>query len=258
MRSVWVFGDQLNRRIGALAGADPADTRVLMVESEQLLAGGRHLQRLHLVVTAMRRFADELRVAGFEVDLRRAATLADGVRDHIDEHDPDDVVATEPNSRAARAVCRRLDVSQVRSNQFLCHHGDFAEWAADQSTLRMERFYRWRRSELGYLMDGDEPVGGTWNHDADNREPPPDDPSVFAEPQTSDLDELDAEVLGSLPETHGESPVGIWATSRRSALARLRHFLDHGLERFGPYEDAMTQRSWGLAHSVLSLSLIHN
>ena len=252
MRSVWVFGDQLNRRIGALAGADPADTRVLMVESEQLLAGGRHLQRLHLVVTAMRRFADELRVAGFEVDLRRAATLADGVRDHIDEHDPDDVVATEPNSRAARALCRRLDVSQVRSNQFLCHHGDFAEWAADQSTLRMERFYRWRRSELGYLMDGDEPVGGTWNHDADNREPPPDDPSVFAEPQTSDLDELDAEVLGSLPETHGESPVGIWATSRRSALARLRHFLDHGLERFGPYEDAMTQRSWGLAHSVLS------
>ena len=233
---MWVFGDQLNRRIGALADADPDDTRVLLVESEQVLGLGRHVQRNHLVITAMRRFADELRDAGFEVDLRRAATMTDAVRDHVDEHSPDDLVATEPNSRRARALCDRLDVIQVRSNQFLCHHDDFAEWADDQKGLQMERFYRWRRGETGYLMDGDEPVEGRWNFDQDNRQPPPDDPSIFAEPQTSELDELDAEVLESLPETHGEAPVGIWATSRRSALARLRHFVHHELERFGPYE----------------------
>ncbi len=252
MRTVWVLGDQLNRRIGALADADPDDTRVLLVESEQVLGLGRHVQRNHLVITAMRRFADELRDAGFEVDLRRAATMTDGVRDHVDEHSPDELVATEPNSRRARALCDRLDVTQVRSNQFLCHHTDFAEWAHGQKSLQMERFYRWRRGETGYLMDGDEPVEGRWNFDQDNRQPPPDDPSIFTEPQTSELDDLDAEVLESLPETHGEAPVGIWATSRRSALARLRHFVDHELERFGPYEDAMTSGSWSLAHSTLS------
>jgi deoxyribodipyrimidine photolyase-like uncharacterized protein len=40
VRTVLVFGDQLNRRIGALAAADPGSARVLLVESEQLLGAG--------------------------------------------------------------------------------------------------------------------------------------------------------------------------------------------------------------------------
>lgn len=247
-----VFGDQLNRRIGALAEADPGDSRVLLVESDGLLRAGRHRQRNHLVVAAMRRFAEELRNAGFEVDLRRSPSFAAGIRDHLDTYSPEALLATEPNSRRARALCERLDVDQVRSDQFLCHHDDFAGWAQTQSTMQMERFYRWRRQATGYLMDGDEPVGGAWNHDHDNRQPPPKDPSIFTDPPTSTLDELDADVLASLPATHGAEPVGLWATSRSAALERLSHFVDHELARFGPYEDAMTSRSWALAHSVLS------
>ena len=252
MRTVLVFGDQLNRRIGALARAEPDDTRVLLVESTALLESGHHVQRNHFVVTAMRRFAAELADAGFEVDRRRAPSVRAGVRAHVDEHDPAALVATEPNSRAARALCADLDVDQVRSDQFLCHHDDFAEWAEGRNHLRMEDFYRWTRARLGYLMDGDRPAGGRWNLDSDNREPPPDDPSIFTAPVTSRLDDLDEEVLASLPETHGEPPTGLWATSRRAALVRLRRFVDDELTRFGPYEDAMTSGSWSLAHSVLS------
>jgi hypothetical protein len=39
--------------------------------------------------------------------------------------------------------------------------------------LRMEDFHRWARRRHGVLMDGDEPAGGVWNTDKDNREPPP-------------------------------------------------------------------------------------
>lgn len=73
--SILVFGDQLNRRLGALARADPGDTTVLLVESDALVGVGRHVQRNHLVITAMRRFARELAADGFDVDLRRAPTL---------------------------------------------------------------------------------------------------------------------------------------------------------------------------------------
>jgi deoxyribodipyrimidine photolyase-related protein len=250
VKTVLVFGDQLNRSIGALADADPNDTRILMVESEALLGIGRHVQRNHLVITAMRRLASELR--DFEVDQRRAPTLRAGIEAHIDDHRPEAVIATEPNSRRARDLCDELDIEQVRSNQFLCHHRDFAAWADARNHLRMEDFYRWTRARLGYLMDGGEPVGGTWNLDAENRQPPPDDPSIFTAPPRSTLDDLDRDVLDSLPASHGEAPVGLWATTRGSALARLRHFVDHELHRFGPYEDAMTSGSWSLAHSVLS------
>jgi deoxyribodipyrimidine photolyase-related protein len=252
MRTIWVFGDQLNRRIGALAHADPGADRILLVESDAALALGRHVQRNHLVVTAMRRFAAELADAGFSVDRRRASSLRAGFHAHVDDHDPDEVIATEPNSRAARALCEQLGVATVRSDQFLCHHDTFAQWADGRSNLRMEDFYRWTRSRLGYLMDGDQPTGGRWNLDADNREPPPDDVSIFPAPPRSRLDDVDAEVLASLPRSHGDRPVGLWATSRRGALARLRHFVDESLAHFGPYEDAMTTRSWHLAHSTLS------
>ncbi len=251
-RTVLVFGDQLNRKIGALAEADPATSRILLVESEQLLAAGRHRQRNHLVIAAMRRFAGELTEAGFEVDRRRSPSVRAGVEEHATRYGSPPMVATEANSRRARALCARLGIEQVTSNQFLCHPEEFAGWAKARSALRLEDFYRWNRARHGYLMDGDGPVEGRWNFDHDNRRPPPKDPSIFVPPPTSPLDDLDRDVIASLPAMPGAEPTGLWATSREEALARLDHFLDHGLEHFGPYEDAMTTASWHLAHSVLS------
>ena len=251
--SILVFGDQLNRRLGALAGEEPGEATVLLVESEAQLGLGRHVQRNHLVITAMRRFARELAAEGFDIDLRRAPTMRAGIEAHRAERRPARVTATEPNSRRARALCDALGIGQVRSDQFLCHHDDFARWAGGRKSLRMEDFYRWTRARLGYLMDGDGPVGGRWNLDAENREPPPADLSVFAPPPADPLDETDTDVLASLPaDLPGAAPAGWWATSRAGALARLDHFVEHNLERFGRYEDAMASGSWHLAHSVLS------
>jgi len=57
-RTVWVFGDQLHRNIGALGAATPEDARVLLVTSAAKLEGRPwHRQRLHLYLVAMRRFA---------------------------------------------------------------------------------------------------------------------------------------------------------------------------------------------------------
>ncbi len=254
MKTIWVLGDQLNRRIGALAGALPGEARILLIESRAMIHGRLyHRQRLHFVIAAMRRFARELQRAGFDVDLRQAPTMRAGVRAHFDEHGPESIVATEPNSRTVEAVMRRLGVGLVRSNQFLCHRDDFAVWAGDRNRLRLEDFYRWQRRRLGYLMDGDEPAGGAWNFDQDNREPPPRDGGSWPTPVASRLDDLDREVLDELPEdAPGADPVGWWATSRRAALARLRHFVDEVLPGFGPHEDAMLADNWHLAHSLLS------
>lgn len=101
-------------------------------------------------------------------------------------------------------------------------------------------------------MDDDQPAGGKWNFDEENREPPPEDRS-WPEPVTSKLDELDDEVISDLPDdAPGKQPIGLWATSRRAALARLNHFVDEVLPDFGPHEDAMLDDNWHLAHSMLS------
>ena len=255
VKTVWVLGDQLNRRIGALAAADPSTHRVLLVESTAKLASKHwHVQRAHFVIASMRRFADELRAESFDVDYRRAASLADGHRLHVAQFQPSEVVVTEPLSWDGLALVRRLGCSVVRSNQFLCHYDEFASWKSTKKSFKMEDFYRWQRKRLGYLMDGDEPVGGQWNFDADNREPPPKDGSTpWPSPVVDELDAVDAAVLADIAEfTHGTNPHGLWATSRAGALRRLQHFVDDVLPMFGPHEDAMTANSWHVAHSLLS------
>jgi deoxyribodipyrimidine photolyase-related protein len=263
VKTIWVLGDQLNTRLGALAEADPSTHRVLLVESLAKIASKRwHRQRAHFVIASMRRFAAELESAGFEVDLRRADSLRGGFHEHVEAHGPDEVLATEPASWDGLEMLRSLDVTIVRSNQFLCHYDEFADWAAGKKSFKMENFYRWQRERLDYLMDDDgEPEGGRWNFDDENREPPPKgDENPWSDPETSQLDDLDRKVIDDLEraatdaggELWGAEPDGTWATSRRAALSRLRHFVDDVLPQFGPHEDAMVRRSWHLAHSVLS------
>ncbi|HSM67115.1 MAG TPA: cryptochrome/photolyase family protein, partial [Ilumatobacteraceae bacterium] len=135
--TVWVLGDQLNRSIGALADAEPASHRILLVESTAKLASKRwHRQRAHFVIASMRRFAEDLRAEGFEVDHRRSESLPGGFHDHVREFGPDRVIATEPASWDGLRMLRDLGVTLVRSNQFLCHYDDFAEWADGRTRLK--------------------------------------------------------------------------------------------------------------------------
>ena len=133
-------------------------------------------------------------------------------------------------------------------------------WATDRKRLTMEDFYRWQRLRLGVLVDdganGPEPVGGRWNFDHDNREPPPRDGRAWPSITLFELDDIDRTVVGRLPSTtFGADPDGTWPVTRAQALTRLGEFIDHGLASFGPHEDAMLAAEWKLAHSVLSSSM---
>lgn len=261
MQTVWVLGDQLDATRGALAGQQSGDCRVLMIQSRRLVASRQwHRQRLHLVLSAMRHFAAELGAAGFEVDYREADTLADGFRAHCEEYQVDDVVATEPTSWHARELLNRLGVKLIRNDFFLCHYDDFAGWSAGRKRFTMEDFYRWQRLRLGVLIDqtssGPEPVGGQWNYDHDNREPPPRDGRAWPAITRFGLDEIDRDVLATLPTSaYGADPDGTWPVTRQQALVRLDEFVTTGLASFGAHEDAMLRDEWKLAHSVLASSL---
>lgn len=266
MDTVWVLGDQLRRDTGALAPFRAGEVRVLLVESDAKIGTGRwHRQRLHFVLASMRRFAAELRDEGFAVDLRRASSLRAGLDAHRAEFSPGRVLAMSPMSFDGRRMLERADVELIDNDQFLCSAEEFAVWAATRKSLRMEDFYRWQRQRLGIMMDGSQPVGGRWNFDADNREPPPTDGRSWPEPIIDPLDELDARVIADVaarcPDAFGRSPSGLWATTRAGALARLHEFVEHVLPSFGPHEDAMLRGEWRLAHSLLSpylnLGLLH-
>jgi deoxyribodipyrimidine photolyase-related protein len=92
-----VLGDQLSHANPALDGA----RRVLLIESRATLArASRHRQRRHLVLSAMRHFAAELRERGVDVAYRRVATFAEGLAGERE------VVCAAPNGGPAAGASR--------------------------------------------------------------------------------------------------------------------------------------------------------
>ena len=65
----FVLGDQLTRSLSALADLDPKRDVVLMAEvAEETTYVPHHRQKIALVLSAMRHFADMLRAEGVTVD----------------------------------------------------------------------------------------------------------------------------------------------------------------------------------------------
>ena len=158
----WLFGDQLGPHF-----LDDPNQPVLLIESRAAFARKVfHRQKAHLVLSAMRHRAAEL---GDRCEYRAAGTYAEVVAGRR-------LSVCHPTSYAALRLVERLpDVQVLPARGFATSMADFADWADSRgkSRLLMEDHYRGARRRLDVLMDGDEPAGGRWNFDADNREPPP-------------------------------------------------------------------------------------
>ncbi len=246
----WLFADQL----GPHFLDDPAQP-VLLVESKAVFRRRAfHRQKAHLVLSALRHRAAEL---GDQAVFLRTETYGAALRS-LDEP----LSVCHPTSRAARDLVRRLGVQMLPPRGFVTGPGDFTAFAKGRRGLRMEDFYRDARQRLDVLMDGAEPAGGAWNLDHDNREPPPRGAERLAVPPPPAIreDDIDAEVRDDLDRwvrDDGITFVGsdgprLFPATRREALARLGHFVEHRLPAFGPYEDAMLAGDPTMAHSMLS------
>lgn len=256
-RILYIPFDHLHRDYGVLRDADPASDVVVLVESERMVRGDRwHPERIFFMVSAARHFASELRAAGITVAYLQAPTTIDGLKAARVEYGDLPIVCAEPSSFKQYADLKKFGVEFVENDFFLTPRKLFMEWAGNQKTFLMENFYRKQRVRLGVLMEGDQPVGGSWNFDKENRLPPPkkyEGPAYLEH----ERDEIDREVAAEF----GYEPSKTWATTRAGALAQLENFLSSHFNEFGPLEDAMTTDNWALHHSLLSpylnVGLIH-
>ncbi|MDR6974120.1 deoxyribodipyrimidine photolyase-related protein [Streptomyces sp. 3330] len=260
----WLFGDQLGPHFLTPGPDGPDhDSPVVMIEARSVFRRRRfHRAKAHLLLSAMRHRAAEL---GDRVRYVKADTYREGLREAVGSAP---VTVHHPTSRAALRLVRSLDgVRVLPARGFLVAHEDFRAWADGQAgeRLRQEDFYRWVRRGHDLLMNGAEPAGGRWNHDHDNRRPPPahartlDVPPPYR-PRENDVDDEVRHDLDRWERTGEITFVGrdgprLFPASRREARAALRRFVADRLAGFGPYEDAMLTEDPVLSHSLLSSSL---
>ena len=252
-RIIYIPFDQLNVDYGAMKVAAKEVDQIVLIESQRMITGRKwHKQRLQFLISSARHFASELLDAGWQVTYLKAGTTVDGLREMQRLHQEHELVCATPNSFRLKQALAEFDVTFVENDFFLTSQSLFDLWAEKQSSFTMENFYRAQRKRLNILMDGGQPLGGTWNYDAENRLPPP-KVHDWGLPAEFTFDEVDQQVTAELPDTSwGEFNGKTWGTTRSEALEQMAHFFEHHFAEFGPYEDAIPSQSWSAHHSLLS------
>ena len=263
---ILVLGDQLSPSMSSLRAGDPSKDIVLMAEvMEEASYVRHHKKKLAFIFSAMRHFRYEISDLGwtvYYVTLDEAcASLTAALEQAIISHNPARIIVTEPGEWRVLDMMETwskrfgLPVDILPDDRFLCSRPEFATWASARKALRMEFFYREMRKKTGLLMEGDQPEGGQWNYDSENRKPASGDlfipkPAGFSvDTTTEDVLQLVAERFS---ENFGDLEPFRFAVTRADAEAALDHFVEHMLPSFGDYQDAMLQDQRFLYHSVLS------
>lgn len=263
-RLVLVLGDQLSRSLSALREADKSRDLLVMAEvMDEASYVRHHPKKIALIFAAMRKFARLLEADGWRVSYSRlddadnAGSIGATLLRHAEREKATQVFVTEPGEWRLIAALNDLPltVRMLEDDRFLATHSDFETWAKGRKALRMEYFYREMRRRTGLLIEGNDPAGGKWNFDHDNRKPAP-DAITHSGPLSFEPDETVQEVLDLVEARFGDHfgtlrPFG-FATDRPQALRALGHFIAYALPQFGDFQDAMLDGNRYLYHAVIS------
>ncbi len=261
-RLILILGDQLTPSLTALQAARAGDIIVMAEVLAEATSAPHHPQKIALFFAAMRHFSKILQSLDYKVaytkldDTVNTQSIVGEVIRRAAEFGAGEVIATAPGDWRLRGALQDcpIPVQLLEDTRFICSEAEFTAWAQGKKQLRMEYFYREMRRKTGLLMDGDQPLLGRWNFDAENRKPAsadllrPRPPRFEPDAETAQVIDL---VRGRF--THFGSIDGFaWATTREAALIALNHFITHALPRFGAEQDAMLQGDPFLSHSLIS------
>ena len=119
----------------------------------------------------------------------------------------------------------------------------------------MAVFYKETRRKMNILMNGEDPVGGKWSFDEDNRKKLPKNtkvpkfPTITETKHTKNL----KPIIEKIFKDHPGSTQNFWfATEYDDVVKLLNFFLKEKSNLFGDYEDAVDQGNNILFHSALS------
>ena len=255
-------------------GLELEPDRVVVLEHSLFFGDSRyparfHKQKLWLHRATMRRFAANLKERDFDVRyveysaddrslsdcIESATTKKQRAKGKVAVVDPVDFILEKRLRKAAEQL--DLDLEFLNNPGFLNTRKENQEYREGKKRWFMADFYKWQRQRMDLLMDGEEPEGGQWSFDEDNRKKVPkklidEIPEIL----TLNRDDVDREAANYVNERFDENPGDInelyYPTSHKDAKRWLKHFLSNRFERFGDYEDAIVEGESWLWHSVLT------
>lgn len=226
-----------------------------------------HKQKLILHRASMRRYVEEVlwpaevNVEYIELDplLKTEHLLKQA--SHFKQlyvFDPVDDILTKRLLRARRESAPDTTLEFLDSPNFFLTDQEVRGYIEQKDEHLFADFYQWQRERFNVLINKQyKPVGGKWSFDSENRKPLPKDEKLPSFEVFGDNAHV-KKAIEWVNEYFSDNPGGtdfIWPTNHAEAAAWLADFVEHRLDTFGPYEDAIEPGAPWIYHSVLSSSL---
>ena len=227
-----------------------------------------HKLKIYLFLTAMREYRDELnkkeiKVNYFDLESRKdKKDYFDLLISFLKKRKIDKIQIFELEDKPfekkflKRMIENSIDVVVIKSPMFIFEREKFNEMAKGKKVYRMASFYQKARRDLNILMDkNDQPVGGKWSFDEENRKKIPKDTLIPSLPSFKDSIHKDdvIKVISKYFHNHPGELTNLWfPVSRKDAKKQLDEFIKNRFLNFGIYEDAMLEGENFLFHSCIS------
>jgi deoxyribodipyrimidine photolyase-related protein len=268
MLATLVFPHQLFARHPAIA----ADRTVWLVEDalffgDQRYPAAFHRQKLIMHRASMKRYATEA-LAGYSVQYVEYQDVHAGMEALFERlgaagvsalhvADPADFMVEKRLRRCSAAF--GIPLVWYETPAFLNTPSAIHAFYDGRKTYFQTDFYIWQRRKHRILLTDDgKPMGGRWTYDTDNRQKLPPSvnvPSVPGVAENAFVHEARDYIETCFPHAPGASRPFIYPTCHSEARAVLQQFVAERLSSFGVFQDAISQRTPFLFHSLLSAPL---
>ncbi|MCH2198867.1 MAG: cryptochrome/photolyase family protein [Flavobacteriales bacterium] len=262
-----ILGDQLNLQHSWYNSVEDHVCYFMAEMRQETDYAPHHIQKVVAFFLAMREFAAKLEAAGHQViylkldDASNTQDLNQNLLASAESIGASRIEYQWPDEYRLDQQLDELDnqfegvVEPVDSEHFLTSRFELREFFKGKKTYLMESFYRMMRKKHQVLMEGDQPVTGQWNYDANNRKKlpkghRPPEPKLFERDVSSVVEMLTksgVKTIGTLDEKRF-----LWPVTEEEGNELLTFFVDECMPHFGDFQDAMTPEYWSLYHSRLS------
>jgi deoxyribodipyrimidine photolyase-related protein len=148
-----------------------------------------------------------------------------------------------------------MDVHRLPTPGFLTPEDWLFSFFKDARHFSMTHFYIAQRKRLKILVKGDNPIGGKWSFDPENRRKIPKHVKIPAKesPQSNRfIEEAKKYVEKHFPRNPGSVEDFFYPVTHEDSEWWLKNFLREKLRLFGDYQDAIVKDEPFLFHSVLT------
>ena len=261
-----IFVDQLSKNNPTLDNILNDDHILFYEPIDTFYEINHHKHKIAFLISSLRRFVNQQKhkkIIHKKITKNYKFNLNSYLKELISDYKFTKIIATKPSdfktNKDLMFFCQsnNIDLEILEDKRFISAESDYFDWSSGKKTRIQEYYYRWLRKKYKIFIDEDNnPIGGKWNFDKDNRKGVSQLKTSIPERIKLKPNKITFDAMVDVEECFPKSPGNLenfnWATSHHEAEQLLDDFIERYFENYGSFQDAINKENTFMFHSLLS------